>query len=287
MLTADMSGKTVLITGANSGLGFVTARQLAWRNARVILACRREEAAREAKEAILASSPNAQVNTLVLDLASLSSVRTAAASIMARWPAIDVLVNNAGIAQVGRKESVDGFELTLATNHLGPFLFTRLLEPALSATEGRIINVASDAHRYGRLHFEDLQLTRRYQVLRAYAQSKLANILFTRQLAEHLESAGVGVYAAHPGNVNTNIWPGERWYQRLFRGLIRPFMLSADEGAETLIWLATSPDLEGENGLYYKKCRRHRPSAAACDRQSAQRLWQVSEALTGLVPGDP
>ncbi|TVP53220.1 MAG: SDR family oxidoreductase [Halomonadaceae bacterium] len=283
MLTADMTGKTVMVTGANSGLGFVTARELACRNASVILACRREQAAREARDAILAICPDAKLHIVPLDLSSLASVRSAAATVLATWPALDVLVNNAGIAQVGRKESVDGIELTLATNHLGPFLLTRLLEPALSATSGRIINVASEAHRIGKLHFDDLQLSRRYHVLRAYAQSKLANILFTRELAAHLEAAGVGVYAVSPGSVNTNIWPGDRWYQRLFSALIRPFLLSPDQGAETLVWLATSPDLEGENGLYYQKCRRHRPSARARDRGAAQRLWQLSEEMTGLA----
>jgi len=283
MLTADMSGKTVIVTGANSGIGYVTAMELACQNAHVVLACRREEAAREAREAILKKCPESEISLLLVDLSSLNSVRNAARQALAQWPEIHGLINNAGIAQMGRQTSADGFELTLATNHIGPFLFTRLLQPALEKTEGRIINVASDAHRIGRMHFDDLNLERGYNVLKAYAQSKLANILFTRELACKLESAGVGVYAMHPGNVNTNIWPGEQWYGRLLSSLIRPFLISPEKGARTLIWLATSPELEGENGLYYRNCQRCRPSDRAMDPEGARRLWEWTERVTGLV----
>lgn len=282
MLTADMSGKTVLVTGANSGIGFVSARELACRGGHVILACRRDEAAIAARQRILEFCPDAEVSLLRLDLASLSSVRKAAAEVRQRWPVIDVLINNAGIAQIGRRTSEDGFELTLATNHLGPFLLTQLLLPALRDDGGRIVNVASDAHRIGRIHFDDLNLEQGYSVLKAYAQSKMANIHFTRELATRMEARGISVFAVHPGNVNTNIWPRNRWYEKLFSAFLGLFMIGPEKGAETIIWLATSPELEGENGLYYKNCQRHRPSARARNTEDAQRLWQWTEQVLDL-----
>jgi NAD(P)-dependent dehydrogenase (short-subunit alcohol dehydrogenase family) len=275
----DLNGKTIVITGANSGIGFHAAQELAARGARTVLACRRPEAAEEAASAIRAEHPSALVETVQLDVSSLDSVREAAAAILQRFPEIDVLVNNAGVAKVRRKESVDGFELTLATNHLGPFLLTQLLLPAVEATRGRIVNVASMAHALGKIHFDDLNLTRGYGVLKDYCQSKLANILFTRELAKLLEGTGVTVYALHPGAVNTNLWPGDHWYERLASSVIRLFTITAEEGAQTTIWLASSPDVADQSGGYYLNCRPSRAKANGQDNEVAARLWRVSEDM--------
>ncbi|WP_207308682.1 SDR family oxidoreductase [Marinobacter caseinilyticus] len=281
-MTTVMMDKVVLITGANSGIGFCAARDLAGKGARVVLACRRPEAADDAMAAIRVIHPHAQLDSVQLDVSSLESVRTAAAEILERFPTLDVLVNNAGVAKVRREESVDGFEMTLATNHLGPFLLTNLLLQAVKSPGGRIINVASVAHTMGKIHFDDLNLTKGYRVMRAYSQSKLANMLFTRALAKRLDGAGVTVNALHPGAVNTNIWPGNRWYEKVVSSVIRLFTISADEGSRTTTWLASAPELEGETGGYYQDCKPQKTKSSARDDNAAEQLWAVSEKMVGL-----
>ncbi|AJD49575.1 short chain dehydrogenase/reductase family oxidoreductase [Isoalcanivorax pacificus W11-5] len=281
MSAASMAGKTVLITGGNSGIGLVAATALAGMGARVVLACRRSQAAEAAAQQIRAAHPGAGVETVALDLASLESVRRAAREVRERFPVIDVLLNNAGLANVSRETSQDGFELTFATNHLGPFLFTRLLLPAM-APEGRIINVASEAHRMGRMHWDDLQLTDNYWVMRAYAQSKLANILFTRELADQLAGTGIAVSALHPGAVSTSIWPENRWYERAFTRVLKLFLISPEKGARTSIWLASGVEGGKSRGGYFERCKPRQPSARARDKADQTRLWTLSEQLTGL-----
>lgn len=283
-MSVNMSGKTVLITGANSGIGYCAARDLAGMGARVVLACRRPEAAEEAIRRITRVHPRAEVLSVTLDVSSMASVRVATEDILSRLPRIDVLINNAGVASVRRQESVDGFELTFATNHLGPFLLTNRLLPALEQTRGRIVNVASVAHAMGRMHFDDLNLTQGYQVMKAYSQSKLANLLFTRELARRLAGTGVTVNALHPGAVNTNIWPGERWYERAASWLIRLFTVTADEGARTSVWLASSPQVAGESGGYYQDCKPQKTRSNARDDEAAARLWAISAELVALGP---
>lgn len=284
-MDSEMHDKTVVITGANSGIGFVSARSLAGMGAQVVLACRRTDAAVEARAAILAEHPRAWVETVRLDLASLESVRNAAEDILGRFPIIDVLINNAGVARIRREETEDGFERTFATNHLGPFLLTNLLLPAIRAARGRIVNVASAAHGMGQIHFDDPNLATGYGVMKAYSQSKLANILFTRELARRLDGTGVTVSALHPGTVNTNIWPGERWYERLVSSVIRRFTISAEAGAGTVIWLASAPEMDGQSGGYYQQCQPARTSSKARDMAAARRLWDLSEEMVGLAAG--
>lgn len=281
-MSVNMSGKTVLITGANSGIGYCTARDLAGMGARVVLACRRPEAALEATDRITREHPRAELLSVTLDVSSMASVRVAVDEIQSRLPRIDVLINNAGVASVRRKESVDGFELTFATNHLGPFLLTNLLLPSIEQTQGRIVNVASVAHAMGQMHFDDLNLTQGYRVMKAYSQSKLANILFTRELARRLTGTGVTVNALHPGAVNTNIWPGEHWYERVASRVIRLFTVTADEGARTSVWLASSPDVAGKTGGYYQNCRPRKTRSNARDDKAAARLWAISADLVAL-----
>lgn len=277
-----MQGKTVLITGANSGIGLVAASALAGMGATIILACRREEAAEQAMLEIKAKHPDAQLDFVSLDLASLASVRRAAAEVLNRYPTLDVLINNAGLANVPREVSKDGFEMTFAVNHLGPFLLTNLLLPALRASKGRVINVASDAHKMGRMHWDNLQLARGYFVMRAYAQSKLANILFTKALAERVEEDGIHVNCLHPGAVATNIWPEGNWLEKTFSKLLRLFLISVEQGARTTIWLASGEDGGKLSGRYFEKCKEKYPSRAAQDRDAAEKLWGISANLTDL-----
>lgn len=279
MSAQAMAGKTVLITGANSGIGKITAAALAGMGASVVLACRREEAAREAMEEIRLEHPDAQLEFLQLDLASLKKVRAAANEFLARHKTLDVLINNAGLANVRRQTSVDGFELTFATNHLGPFLLTSLLLPAVRAVEGRIINVASGVHRIGKIHWQDLHFHSGYFVISAYAQSKLANILFTRELARREEANGVTVNCLHPGAVATNIWPEAKWHEKLFSKALKLFLISPEQGARTGIWLASNAIGGNVTGGYFEKCSEKTPSKAARDDQAAEKLWQISEEL--------
>lgn len=279
----SMESKRVLITGANSGIGFVTAQALAARGAEVILACRRPEAAQEACARIRQVCPEAKLHTLTLDVSSLESVRRAAAIVLDKWPVLDVLINNAGIASMKRKTSVDGFELTFATNHLGPFLLTQLLLPAIKSPGGRIVNVASTAHRQGHIHFDDLNLKAGYKVFKAYSQSKLANVLFTRELSRRLQGKGITVNSLHPGAVKTNIWPGDHWYEKLASAAIKLFLITAEEGAKTTIWLASSEAVADKSGGYYYQCREARISREAADDEVARRLWDISMEWTGLL----
>ena len=280
-MSDSMAGKTVLITGANSGIGLVTATALAGMGARIILACRRADAAEQAVAHIQQHCPGARVETVALDLASLQRVRRAAAEVRERYQRIDVLINNAGLASVRREISEDGFEKTFATNHLGPFLFTHLLRSVINPDGGRIINVASQAHRMGRMHWDDLQLTRGYWVMKAYAQSKLANILFTRALAQRLKGTGVTVNALHPGAVSTRIWPEDTWYERAFSRALKLFLISPEKGARTSIWLASGAEGGRSQGGYFEACTPRTPSARATDDAAAERLWAISAALTG------
>ena len=282
-VSGSMENKRVLITGANSGIGFVAANVLAGQGAEVILGCRRADAAQDACARIRQSYPNAKLHVVTLDVSSLESVRRAAAVILQKWPTLDVLVNNAGIAAMKRQTSVDGFEMTFATNHLGPFLLTNLLLPALKSPGGRIINVASVAHRQGHMHFDDLNLKTGYRVFKAYAQSKLANILFTRELSRRLKSRGITVNCLHPGAVKTNIWPGDRWYEKLASAAIKLFLITPEEGAKTTIWLAGASDMANKSGGYYYRCREARISREAADDEVARRLWDISSQWTGAV----
>lgn len=277
-----MQNKRVLITGANSGIGYVAAETLAGMGAEVVLACRRPEAALDACNQIRKAYPAAKLDTLTLDLSSLESVRKAALVVREKWPELDVLVNNAGIASMKRKTSVDGFELTFATNHLGPFLFTQLILPTLKAPGGRIVNVASTAHHQGHMHFDDLNLKKGYRVFKAYSQSKLANILFTRELATRLEAKGITVNCLHPGAVKTNIWPGDHWYEKLASAAIKLFLITPEEGAKTTVWLASSDAAADKTGGYFYRCRKAKISREASDDNIARRLWDLSVEWTGL-----
>ena len=286
----DMQGKTVVVTGGNSGIGFETAAALAAMGARVLVTARNADKGRAAvAELAQRLDGEGQLQLVVFDLADLSSVRRGAAEILDLAPRLDVLVNNAGVVLSERAETVDRLEATLATNHLGPFLLTNLLLARIrESAPSRIVNVASTAHASARkgIPFDDLQSEKHYAGMRVYGRSKLANILFTLELARRLEGSRVTANSLHPGTVRTGYGADGDARGLLAFGIkiSSPFFLSPAKGARTSIYLASSPDVAGVSGEYFVKCRPKEPKRWAQDRDAARRLWQVSEELVGLSP---
>jgi len=273
-----------LVTGANAGIGKETARGLAATGATMIFLCRSEERARAAMDEIATDTGNDDLHLVLCDLSRQAEIRAAAEEITERFDRLDVLVNNAGVYLTDFVLTVDQLEKTWAVNHLGYFLLTHLLLDLLKASApARIVNVASDAHRDASINFDNLNGEQGYNWYNAYGQSKLANILFTRELARRLEGTGVTANAMHPGVVASEIWNRNgdwvSWVVRLFT----PFFRSPEKGAETAVYLATSPEVAGVSGRYFKDCREKRPAKAAQDETVAQRLWEVSAAQVGDV----
>lgn len=277
--------KIALVTGANSGMGRATTTALARAGYRVVMLCRNAQRGAEALEAVKAAvGPQAGGIELELcDLSSLASIRDFSVRLHAKIEALDVLVNNAGLISPKRRATADGFELQLGVNHLGHFLLTVELLDLVKAARGRIVVVASGAHKAGRIHWEDLQLKKSYSVFGAYGQAKLANILFTRELARRLEGTGVTANCVHPGAVGTNMGVDrETGFGRTIMSLLRPFFLTPEQGADTAIYLATSPEVSGVTGQYFYRRKPAPVSKQAQDDEAAKRLWEVSEALTAL-----
>ena len=285
-----IAGKTCLVTGATAGIGLTTARGLARMGARVLIVGSRAERGSAAVEEISRDTAGAQVEFLKADLSDQAQVRQLAQAVHDRCDRLDVLVNNAGGLFSPRQLSADGIEMTFALNHLAYFLLTHLLLDRLAAAgRARIVNVASGAHKRVTLDLDDLQGERDYRGWRAYGRSKLANILFTYELARRLTGRTVTANALHPGFVASELGWRHRFMPALAWRLLTLRALSPEEGAETSIHLAASPEVEGMSGAYFKKCRPVRSSAASYDDDAARRLWAISCALTGLqdVAGAP
>jgi NAD(P)-dependent dehydrogenase (short-subunit alcohol dehydrogenase family) len=282
--STEMRGRTCVVTGATSGIGRAAARELARRGARVVVVARSREKGEAALEELRAVG-EAEPELLLADLSSQAQIRRVAAEILERCPRIDVLLNNAGVVNLSRTETEDGLETVFAVNHLAYFLLTLLLLERLKETPGaRVVNVASEAHRFGRLDWDDLMSERSFRTMRTYGRSKLANILFTRELARRLEGSGVTVNCLHPGGVATGLGSNNApWIQWLLMTLGRPFLRSPEKGAETAVHLAVSPEVEGVSGRYFADRRERRPSRDARDDAAARRLWELSERLTGLA----
>lgn len=280
-----MRGKTVLITGGNSGIGRHTAIGLARMGARVVFTSRNLRKGDVARAEIREAANTKLVDYMELDLASFASIEKFAKQFLAKYERLDVLLLNAGLILDRRSNTAEGFESTFGVNHLGHFLLTQLLrERILASAPARILVVASDVHKTVRdgLDFEDLMCERGYAALKAYSRSKLANILFANVLAQQLEGTGVTVNALHPGAVRSGFGASDDLQGPLARvvmAVARPFMLSSERGAATSIYLASSPEVEGKTGGYYHRSKLTSTSAAARDDAAAQRLWQVSEAL--------
>lgn len=278
-----MNGKTCLVTGATHGIGLVTARALAAAGATVLVHGRDGELGRAVAADIARTSGNPAVRFVRADFMHLDEVRELAEQ-LARLPRLDVLINNAGIIDRARRCTAEGYDATFGVNHLAPFLLTNLLlEKLAGSAPARVVVVASEAHRRARLEFGDL-MNARVGYLRAYARSKLANLLFARALARRLPGSAVTVNALHPGVVATQLFRG---FPPLARALLataaRPFMRSPARGARTSVYLASSPEVAGQSGGYYRDCRRIEPSAAARCDEAAARLWSESVRLTALT----
>jgi retinol dehydrogenase-12 len=281
-----MNGKVCVVTGATSGIGKATAIALARQGAQVVLVGRdrgRSEATQKEVAAVASAMPQVQI----ADLSSMAQVR-ALAERLGALDRIDVLINNAGFVASQRRVTPDGFEEVFAVNHLAPFLLTNLLLGRLTASApARVITVTSDAHTAARLDLDNLHLEHGWDSWRSYSNSKLANILFTRELARRLEGTGVTANCAHPGVVRTGFGRDASPLLRIGLTIARPFLLSPERGASTIVYLATSPDVADATGGYYVKSQRREPSKAAQDEATAQRLWELSEELTGLTPARP
>ena len=283
MTTADLEGRTFFVTGANSGIGRAMVEALAARGASVVLASRSKERTEPVLDGIRRSHPGANAEFLEIDVSDLASVRTAAGRFLATGRPIDVLVNNAGIAGT-RALSRDGFDLTYATNHIGPFLLTNLLLPRLrAAPEGRIVNVSSGAHM-GVKRIDWSVLERRAEAKRSgfsdYAVTKLMNVLHAKELARRLAGTRVTTSALHPGAVASNVW---RAVPQPFQWLLKQFLLSNEEGAKTPLYCATAPELATVTGRYYDKCREVAPNPLADDDALAQELWVRTEAAVAAA----
>ncbi|XP_045893449.1 retinol dehydrogenase 13-like isoform X3 [Micropterus dolomieu] len=259
---ASLDGKTVLITGGNTGIGKETAVDLARRGARVILACRDMDRANKAAEDVRKRSGNENVTVKKLDLASLRSVRQLAKDVLASEERLDILINNAGVMCCPKWQTEDGFEMQFGVNHLGHFLLTNcLLDLLKKSAPSRIINVSSLAHERGQIYFDDIHQEKDYHPWKSYAQSKLANVLFTRELANRLQGTGVTTYSLHPGIIRTELgrhfWPTMPLWKRVVYAPLRFLIKSPKEGAQTTIYCAVMESLQNESGLYYRTCSFH------------------------------
>ena len=279
-----MDGRRVLITGGNTGLGKETAVALARIGANVVFTTRDTQKGAAALTEIQARSGSRAVEVMELDLARLDSVREFASQFGQRYDRLDVLVNNAGLLLGSRRETFDGYEMTFQVNHLGPFLLTtRLRDQLVAGDRARVVNVASAAHASARrgLDFDDLQSTHRYRTLSVYAKSKLANILFTRELARRWDESGITANAVHPGFVASDFGRGGDMgrFAGLAYPVIRVLARTPEEGARTQVYVASAPELEGVTGGYWAKSAPATPSPAALDDAAAARLWEASEQL--------
>ncbi|XP_010872008.1 retinol-DH_like_SDR_c domain-containing protein isoform X2 [Esox lucius] len=283
-----LHGKTVVVTGANTGIGKETARDMAMRGARVILACRNLTRGESAAAEIRSSTGNCNVIVRQLDLASLGSVRQFSQEFLATETRLDILINNAGIMLCPKILTVDGYESQLAVNHLGHFLLTNLLLDMLKASSpSRVVNVSSIAHQGGKIHFDDLNFDKkRYNPVTAYKQSKLANLLFSRELARRTKGTGVTSYSLHPGVIRTELWRfSQSKYPTLSAALSAPawlLMKTPRQGAQTTIYCAVTEGLEDKSGCYFSDCQVKDPSPEGRDDLAALRLWGVSTELVGL-----
>ncbi|OAB39212.1 short-chain dehydrogenase [Paenibacillus macquariensis subsp. defensor] len=279
-----MQDKIVMVTGANSGMGLATTIELARRGAYVIMVCRSAERGEAARTTAMKESGSQNIELMIADLGDLDSIRRFAVEYKSRYQVLDVLINNAGVVSLKRQLTSNGFEMNIGINHLGHFLLTNLLlDRLMVADQGRIVNVSSGAYKVGKIHVEDPSLKKGYNVAKGYAQSKLANILFTKQLAVRLKGTRVTVNCLHPGAVLTNLGVDRKtgFGKRVYL-LLRPFFQSAEQGSQSAIYLATAPEISEVSGEYFYRQQIQKLSPRANNMNDAQWLWQWSEEQVGL-----
>ncbi len=277
-------GKTAIVTGANSGMGMATARALLDEGATVIMLCRSEKRGKEAYEKLMEDG-NGRTYLILADLGDYESIRNFTKQVKERFDKIDILVNNAGFISLDRQETKEGLERQFGINHVGHFLLTTELLDIMG--EGsRIVNVASGAHKTGKIHFDDINLHKGFNVFKAYSQSKLANVLFTRELARRVKDRGITVNCCHPGAVATNIGiDRETGFGKTVTKLLKPFFQTPEQGAATAIFLATDESVKDITGEYFYKCKIAKSSKCSKDMELARRLFEFSEQLVQQKPG--
>jgi retinol dehydrogenase-12 len=276
-MTQSMQGKTVIVSGATNGIGYVAARELARMGAQTVLVSRSAEKCTQSVEAIKKETGNSQVEFIAADLSTNAGVQEVAHEFKKRHTHLDVLLNNAGAMFMSRQVSSDGVEMTIALNHLNYFHLTILLLDVLKASgPARIVNVSSDAHRGGKIDFDDIQLKKGYSGFKAYSQSKLANLLFTYEMARKLEGTKVTANALHPGFVDTGFAKNNGGLIKFGMSLLKPMQRKVDEGAQTSIYLASSPEVEGVSGKYFADSKAIASDQASYDNAAAEKLWQLS-----------
>ena len=282
-----MQGKNVMITGPTEGIGRATAFALAKRGARLHLLCRNPNKADALRNELRSRHGEIDVELYLADLGDFAEIREAARGFMERNEPLDVLINNAGVINTRRILLDNGQEQMFAVNHLGHFLLTALLLDALErAEQGRVVVVASDAYRFCRgIRFDDLQWNTGFSAFPTYGHSKLANILFARELAERMEGTRVTANALHPGGVRSQLGAQNNWYAGRILALVKPFLRTADKGAETSVYLATSADVTTTSGEYFYDCKPKKTKPSARDREQAKRLWELSDRLTAPPSG--
>lgn len=274
-----MNDKICMVTGANAGIGKVTARELAKMGAHVVMVCRSQERGAAAKKEI-EQAATGPVDLMIADMSSQSSIRTLAETFLQTYDRLNVLVNNAGAFFTKRSESADGLEMTFALNHMGYFLLTNLLLDRIKASApARVVNVSSMAHKLGKINFNDLQATQKFSGMSAYSNSKLANILFTAELARRLEDTAVTANSLHPGFVRSNLGKNNSGLMKFILPVIQLLATNEDKGAQTSIYLASSSEVEGVTGKFFIKKKEVMPSDVAQEMTLAEELWRVSEEL--------
>lgn len=274
----------VVITGANSGVGKAISIELAKTGALIVMLCRSKERGIKALQEVRVLSGNDSVELMLCNLGSLKSVRDFCKEFKTKYKKLNVLINNAGVTLPGYHQTVDGYELHFGVNHLGHFLLTNeLLDLIIASAPARIINVASGAHKIGKIYFEDVNIMKNYTFWRAYAQSKLANILFTYELAEKLKGTGVTANCLHPGAVATNMGINrDTGFGTTITRMLKPFFQTPEKGAETAIYLATSNEIEGVTGKYFYRKRPVPSSKRSYDKVEAKKLWDLSKKMVGI-----
>jgi len=283
-----LDGKVVVITGANTGIGKETAKDISKRGARVIILCRNVDKAKAAAEEI-AKETGGTVDVEKLDLSSLKSVRECAKNLLEKEEKIDILVNNAGVMACPKTLTEDGLEMQIGTNHFGHFLLTELLLPLVkkSAESGfhpRIVIVSSLAHENGQMNWEDINWEKSYDEWKAYSQSKLANVLHGVELAKRLENTGISVYSLHPGVIDTELGRHmqEKWYFRMIYPVMRVFIKTPLQGAQTQLFCCLEESIVDHSGRYYSDCKEKQAARQARSEDDAKKLWEISEKLVGL-----